>query len=101
MTMRQLDLTDARGIQRRIELPAEAEDEESALGILVGPPDLSPLGLPPEMEVRLNAELWKRGLLTLLDVQRKRGELAAAWQAVLKVDAARIMALYAGENGYH
>lgn len=99
--MRQIDSTDARGLQRRIELPDDASDDEINAGILVGPPDLSPLDLPPDLEVRLNAELWNRGLFTYADVLRKRNELLAAWQAVLRVDVTRLMALYAGSNGYH
>lgn len=99
--MRTIDHTDSRGLMRRMELPDDAEDEELEIGILIGPPDLSSLDLPPELEQRLNAELWNRGLLTYAQVMKHPNELIAVWQAALRVDAMKLMSVFAGENGYH
>jgi hypothetical protein len=64
------------------------------LGIPVGPPDLSSLDLPLDVEVRLNNQLFQRGLLTLADVRRHTGDVAAAIQATLRIDVASVTALY-------
>lgn len=99
--MRTIDYRDVRGLMRRVELPDEADDDEVENGILVGPPDLFPLGLPPDLELRLNAELWRRGILTYADVMKRPNELIGIWQAALGVDAMKLMAVFAGEQGYH
>lgn len=96
--MRTLDYTDPAGRLRRVQLPDSAGDEEVELGIPVGPPDLEPLGLPEPLAVRLNNELHRRGLFAQRDVLARKGELIAAWQAALKVDAMELARLYAGET---
>lgn len=99
--MRTIDYHDSRGCMHRVELPDEADDDEVTNGILIGPPDLSALNLPLELELRLNTELWNRKLLTYADVMRHKGELIAVWQAALQVDAMKLMSVFAGDQGYH
>lgn len=83
-------------------LPPSALDLEAANGIPVGPPNLEDLNLPLEIEVKLNNELFARGILTAADAIKKRPEVVAALMAALKVDAGRIIDIYVGkglENG--
>ena len=96
--MRTLDYTDRLGFVLRVQLPDDASDEDAELGIPLGPPSLEPLDLPIELERRLHAELVRRGLFTYNDVLRHKGELIAAWQTALTVDAMRLMSLYAGDG---
>lgn len=92
--MRELVHTSIDGHKYKVLIPDDAPDDHSEFGVLVGPPDLSDLNLPLELEVRLNNALFNRGLLTKQDVRRRRLELVAAWQSVLSVDANRLMELY-------
>ncbi len=96
--MRPLNYTDPAGYTRRVLLPDNAPDSDAALGVVLGPPDLEPLGLPIGLERRLNAELVNRGLFTYNDVLKHPGELKAAWQTALGVDTSRLMSLYAGDG---
>lgn len=70
-------------------------EEDTAMGIPIGPPDLSDLGLPLGIEVTLHNQLYRRGLLTLRDVKgRRQNEVLAALQAALKVDVIKVTALF-------
>lgn len=89
---------DEVGRKFSVELPDNAPPEHAKFGVLLGPPDLSSLGLPLDLEVRLNNALHARGLLALRDLRRRRGELLAVWQSVLSTDIARLTSLYAN-NG--
>lgn len=82
------------GKKCRVIVPDEASENTWQYGVLVGPPDLSELGLPEDIEVRLNNELFNRGLITKRDLRRRGAEVVAALQAALKVDAQRIIELY-------
>jgi hypothetical protein len=64
------------------------------MGIPVGPPNLSELGLPENIERALSIELFNRGLITRDDVRRRPQEVLAALQAALKINATKIMNLY-------
>jgi len=75
-------------------VPEGSDKETWQYGISVGPPDLSELGLPLETEVRLNNELFVRGLITLADVKRNMSSVQGALQAALRVDAQTIVQLY-------
>lgn len=92
--MRKVIYETPEGHKYKVLLPDDAPDSHAEFGVVIGPPDLSELGLPLELEVRLNNALFNRGLLTLQDVRRRRLELIAAWQSVLAVDANKIMELY-------
>lgn len=98
--LRKVTYTDSEGRKRVSLLPANAGDEEAENGIPVGPPRLDTLELPLEIEVRLNNELFHRGILTGSDALRRRAEVVAALQSALKVDAGRIVDLYIGSNGH-
>lgn len=76
-------------------LVPEGEEENTEMGIPIGPPDLSELGLPLGIEVALHNQLYRRGLLTLRDVKgRRQNEVLAALQAALKVDVIKVTALF-------
>jgi hypothetical protein len=103
MPLKQVSYKDTDGRYRTVLLP-ESEPEEFAelRGILIGPPDLSELGLPTDIEVRLNNELYHRGIIDAKSATRNRQEIVYAIQSALKVDADRIIGVYLGrslENG--
>lgn len=76
-------------------LVPEGEEENTEMGIPIGPPDLSGLDLPLGIEVNLHNQLHRRGLLTLRDVKgRRQNEVLAALQAALKVDVIKVTALF-------
>lgn len=76
------------------ELPAGVPDSDADLGIPVGPPPLTALGLPEDTEIRLHNELFHRGLLRAEDLKRHMAEVVAALQAALRVDAGRVAECY-------
>ena len=98
MSLKRVVYTDLDGRKKIVLLPDTVLEEEAEIGIPVGPPPLSSLGLPLEIEVRLNNELFNRGIITQTDALRKRLEVMYAIQSVFKVDANRVVALYLGED---
>jgi hypothetical protein len=96
--MRQVSYADAAGRQFVTMIPDAAPDSEARKGVPVGPPSLTPLGLPKQTEVRLHNQLFSRGLLTQFDVEQRPGEVVAAVLAAFKTDALRVMALYSGQD---
>lgn len=96
--MRELTYVDGDGNKYKVLLPDNVSDDEAEMGIRVGPPDLSDLGLPKALEVRLNNVLFDRGLFTKRDIRRRGSELIGVWQAVLSMDIQRLQAVYE-ENG--
>lgn len=80
--------------QYRVLVPDDAPEGLWPAGIIIGPPDLSKLGLPPMIETRLHNELYNRGLIELRDIRKRMAELQAALQAALKVDVNTIMEAY-------
>lgn len=99
--MRTVDYTDDDGRSWRVQLPDELGDDMAHMGIPVGPPDLSSLGLHSELLTRLHNELFRRGIITYADALKRQPEILAAWQAALKVDALEVMRIYANENSQH
>lgn len=85
--------TDDEGQTFTVEVPPGREAMAS-MGVVVGPPDLSALGLPDEVRVRLNNQLYNRGLITRADVRRHPESVAAALMAALKVNATQVSNLY-------
>ena len=75
-------------------VPQDAEARDYSKGLIVGPPDLSELGLPSELELRLHNELLNRGLITANDVRRHPEAVIGAWQAALKVSGTELLNLY-------
>lgn len=92
--MRNVTYKDRRGRLFNVNVPDGAKEEDYRHGIVVGPPDLSDLGLPSTFEVRLNNELFHRGILTYMDAKKRRTDVVAALQAVLKVDADKVLMQY-------
>jgi len=88
-----VEYRDADGRKFLVRVPEGFEDEPES-GILIGPPDLSELELPLEMEVQLNNQLYDRKLFTPADVRRRPEDIGAALKAILRVDVLRIRSLY-------
>lgn len=86
------DYEDEDGYWWRVRVPEGIRD--LSMGIPVGPPDLSSLGLPPDLHRRLHNQLHARGLLTRRDLRGRMIEVRAALQATYKVDAQAVTALY-------
>lgn len=84
------------GMRKMVEIPDDAPDEHHRFGVLIGPPDLSGLGLPRDLEKRLNNALFDRGIITKKDA--KPDALFGALQAVFKVDVTTLLDLYRGEG---
>lgn len=96
--LRKVTHTDELGRKAVVMLPEQAPDSEAEKGVLVGPPRLDDLGLPVETEVRLNNELFGRGILTAADAVKNSSEVVAALQAALKVDAGKVIGIYIGKE---
>lgn len=82
------------GKKYKVQVPDDSEESLWQYGVVLGPPDLSSLGLPPSIEVRLHNELHLRGLISKKDLIRRMPDVAAALATALKVDAQRIAELY-------
>ncbi len=92
--MRRAEYTDETGRQWATMLPDGAEDEAAEVGIPLGPPDTSDLGLPEDVAVRLHNQLFARGLLERKDLKGRTQELFAALQAAYRLDVVRLGSLY-------
>lgn len=79
-------------------IPADELEENADRGVPVGPPDLGELGLPEEIEVRLNNELYYRGILTAQDALKHRSDIMSALQATLKLDVESVIHQYVGKD---
>lgn len=79
-------------------VPDGAPENTWKYGIVVGPPDLSELGLPYDIEVRLHNELHNRGLIKLADASRGPQNLQGAIMAALRVDVQRLLQIYEEAN---
>ena len=95
--MRETTYESADGRKWVVLLPLEAPESQASMGAIVGPPDLSPLGLPDEVAVRLHNELFNRKLITVNDLRHRMPELTAALQLAFRADAQALHALYASD----
>lgn len=93
--MRRVDWTDGDGRKYAVMLPEDVPDDQARFGLPVGPPPLEPLGLPHALMVRLHNELHAREVFTEEDARRRPGDISAAIQHALKLDAMDVQALYA------
>lgn len=84
------------GLPYVVMVPDGAPADRWSAGVIVGPPDLAPLGLPAELENRLHKELYARNIITPVDAQRKRSEITAAIMAAMTLDAERVYGCYLG-----
>lgn len=82
------------GRKYKAQVPDNAPKHLWQAGIIIGPPDLSSLGLPKPIETRLHNELWARNLITARDVKKRVQDVHGALQSALKVDAGTIVSLY-------
>ena len=92
MSLKRASWIDPEGRKKVVLIPEESDQAE--MGIPVGPPDLTGLDLPLELEVRLNNELVNRGIITDIDAIRNRNEISLAIQSVLKLDVDRVLNAY-------
>ncbi len=97
--MQEVDWADEAGRKFRVRVPDACPPELYSSGIPVGPPALTRLGLPLEIEVRLHNELHGRRLLTRQDVLARPRDVIGALQAALKTDLQRLQQVYAEEQG--
>ncbi len=86
------DYEDPDGYWWRVRVPEDTNDP--SMGIPVGPPDLTALGLPPDLQRRLHNQLHARRLFTRRDLRGRMPEVLAALQATYKVDAQAVTTLY-------
>ena len=75
-------------------LPDNAPDTDASLGMFVGPPPLTDLSLPDDVEVELHNQLFARRIFTVADVKARPMDVFAALQAALKVETNKIIELY-------
>ncbi len=97
--MREVDYTDDLGRAWRVRVPDDCPSDRYSEGIPIGPPALTRLGLPDEVETRLHNQLHGRRLFTTKDVLRRPTDVFAALQATFKVDMQRVQSLYVEEQG--
>lgn len=95
--MRRVKYEDTRGFLFIVEIPDDAPDSEAKYGNPVGPPVLSGLGLPLEVERALNRELFARGLFTFADVRKRQMDVLSALKSALSLDVGKVMEAY--KNG--
>lgn len=74
-------------------------ESNTARGIVTGPPDLSDLNLPTEVEARLHEELFVRGIKNKRIAMRKRQEVYAALQSAFAVNVDKVVECYDANVG--
>ena len=82
------------GRKFKVLVPDDAPKSTWDAGITLGPPDLTPLGLPSKIATRLHNELFNRGLITSRDVRKRGQDVFGALQAALAVDSSSVIELY-------
>lgn len=85
--------------KRWMVLVPKGRESEASMGIVLGPPDVSTLGLPPAVAFRLHNELFDRGIIELTDATKRTQEIFAALQAAYRIDVVRVLSLYAAQEG--
>jgi len=88
-----IEYKDEEGRKYLVELPEDYQDMPES-GVIIGPPVLDELGLPIELEVFLNNQLFDRKLFSLADVRRRPAEIEAALKAIFRVDVLKIKNIY-------
>lgn len=85
---------DRKGRKSARTVPDDADEKTWVAGVLIGPPDLTSLGLGEEVTTKLHNELYNRGIIRRSDAKTRRSEVHAALMASLRIDADRIISLY-------
>jgi hypothetical protein len=93
---KELTYEDEFGRKWRVLIPKASPDSDAEHGLVLGPPDLKPLGLPTEVEIRLHNALEARNIISARDAADRPGEIVRALQAALKVSAQSIQGIYLG-----
>ncbi len=88
-----VDYEDEDGRMWAVLVP-EGHEAEASMGIPLGPPDSTSLGLPRETAIRLHNQLFSRGLFTRRDLRGRTREVFAAIQAAYKADVAAVTGLF-------
>ncbi len=88
-----IDWQDNDGLWWVVRVPADQADD-GAMGIPIGPPDVSGLDLPEPVRRRLHNQLFQRRLITRRDLRGRTREVFAALQAAYRVDVTAVTALY-------
>ncbi len=92
---RELSYEDESGRWFSVLLPPGVPDSDARRGMLLGPQvDLSSLGLPFEIEVKLHNALHSRRIFTYADARRTPANVQGALMAAFKLDAGRIIESY-------
>lgn len=94
---RQVEFLSPEGKYYLMAIPDDAPDDMARFGALIGPPDLTELDLPTEVEIRLHNQLYWRKIFTARDLRAKRVDAQGAVQAALRLDVDRILQVM--ENG--
>lgn len=69
-------------------------ETDTARGVITGPPDLSSLNLPEDVEERLHNELFVRGMKNKRVANKRRDEVFASLQAAFSVNTDKILECY-------
>lgn len=85
--------TDDEGKMWAVLVPEDQIDTPE-LGFIIGPPDVSVLGLPSEISVRLHNQLFTRNLLSKADLRGQNQQVYAALHAAFRLDFASVTSLY-------
>lgn len=96
--MRNVTYKDRKGRLFKVIMPDNAQDDHIEFGIFVGPPLLTALSLPRDVEVKLHNELYARGLFTKQDVIKRRNDVIGALQSALAIHVEKIVELYKEET---
>ncbi len=96
VTLRTVEYEDPEGRRWLRGLPDGVPDTQAVIGVPYGPPPLTDLGLPLDIEVRLHNQLYARGLFTERDARSKLPDIQSALAAALRVDVHEILKVYQG-----
>jgi len=96
--LREVRWEDHAGRYWLVELPDNVPDTDAEYGIILYPVDLSSLGLPIEIEVRLHNQLYHRGIRSGPEARLRQSDISTAIRTALRVDALRIIKLYEDEE---
>lgn len=90
--------TDQYGRRFDVAIPDNAPDSHAHLGARLGPPDLSPLRLPLEVEIELNNQLHARRMITARDIKGRQVDVERAVQRAMRLTGQRVALLYGDSN---
>ena len=91
--MKTVEYKNPAGRLFKVLVPDDATPEKYQYGIMVGPPPdlVEDLKVPEPFATRFHNQLYYRGLLTYVDVVKRKDDLFTAWQASLSVDTETIL----------